>query len=168
MDNKTALRVRAKSIRKNLDITSLSNTAVQKIRELAPYKAAKNVLIFYPLKYEINVLELLKDDKNFYLPKVFEDKLLVCPYCDKLEKSYLNIYEPCSEPINPKIIDLVIVPGLMVDKKNYRLGYGGGFYDRFLVSNPQIVSVLPISKDLIVENLPIEEFDIPINYVISC
>ncbi len=168
MDNKTSLRIRAKSIRKNLDITSLSNIAVQKIRDLTHYKTAKNVLIFYPLKYEMNVLDLLKDNKNFYLPKVFEDELLVCPFCDKLEKSDLNIYEPCSEPINPKIIDLIIVPALMVDKNNYRLGYGGGFYDRFLASNPQIVSVLPISKELIVENLPIEEFDIPIDYVISC
>ena len=70
MDNKTDLRLRAKSIRKTLDIARLSENASEKIRQTELYKNVKNVLIFYPMRYEINLLELLKDNKNFYLPKV--------------------------------------------------------------------------------------------------
>lgn len=161
MDNKSDLRLRAKSIRKNLDIEVLSNVAVEKIRNLDIYKNAQNILIFYPMKFEINVLELLKDDKNFYLPKVKGENLLICPYefGDELSKSSLNIKEPCSNPITPNIIDLAVIPGLMVDKSNYRLGYGGGFYDRFLAQNSHIKTILPISKELIIEKLPVEKFD---------
>ena len=49
-----------------------------------------------------------------------------------MEISNFGIKEPCSEPVAPDILDLIIVPALMVDKNGYRLGYGGGFYDRFL------------------------------------
>ena len=168
MDNKTDLRIRAKSIRKNLDINSISLFFVEKIRQLDYYQKAKNILLFYPMKYEINLLPLLDDEKNFYFPKVYEEQLLICPYKkgDIVINSELNIKEPCSNPVNPQILDLVIVPALMADSQGFRLGYGGGFYDRFLAENPHVKTVLPIPEELYVEKLPRDEFDIPVDYVI--
>lgn len=166
MDNKTDLRVRAKSIRKTLDIARLSSLACEKVRELAIYKDAKNVLIFYPMRYEINLLALLKDDKNFYLPKVCGNELLVCPYSENLVKSELNICEPCSNPVGADVIELAIVPALMADKDGYRLGYGGGFYDRFLSANPHIKTIVPIAKELLIEKLPRDEFDVKVDYIL--
>ena len=129
-------------------------------------KNAQNVLIFHPMQYEISVLGLLKDTKNFYLPKVCGNELLVCPYSDKLEKSEFNVCEPCSNPVNADIIELAIVPALMADKDGYRLGYGGGFYDRFLSANPHIKTIVPIAKELYVEKLPRDEFDVKIDYAV--
>ncbi len=166
MDNKTDLRVRAKSIRKTLDIARLSDNAVNQIRQIKLYQNAQNVLIFHPMQYEISVLGLLKDTKNFYLPKVCGNELLVCPYSDKLEKSEFNVCEPCSNPVNADIIELAIVPALMADKDGYRLGYGGGFYDRFLSANPHIKTIVPIAKELYVEKLPRDEFDVKIDYAV--
>ena len=102
-------------------------------------------MLFYPTQYELDFRELLNDNKSFYLPKVSGKNLLVCPLTKQLKKSELNIYEPCSEPVDPKILDLVIVPALMADKNGYRLGYGGGFYDRFLpeCNNAFKMSVVP-------------------------
>ncbi len=170
MDNKTDLRIRAKSIRKTLDIGILSKNAISKIRQTSTYKSAKNVLIYYPMKFEINILELLNDDKNFYLPKVCDNDLEICPFAigDVLEKSDFNVFEPCSNSVNADILDLIIVPGLMADSKNYRLGYGGGFYDRFLSKYSQIPTILPIAKELLTDELPVEEFDIRINSIIVC
>ena len=74
--------------------------------------------------------------------------------------------EPCSNFINPRNLDLVVVPALMADKSGFRLGYGGGFYDRFLVENKTVKTILPIAKELIVEELPHEEFDIKIDEII--
>ena len=167
MDNKTDLRLRAKSIRKTLDIARLSENASEKIRQTELYKNVKNVLIFYPMRYEINLLELLKDNKNFYLPKVCGSELLVCPYSDKLVKSEFNVCEPCSNPVSAEIIELAIVPALMADKEGYRLGYGGGFYDRFLSGNPHIKTIVPIATELFVDKLPRENCDVPVDYVLK-
>ena len=168
MDSKINLRIKAKSLRKNLDIYKISSLAVSKIRESDVYISAKNVLIFYPMRYEINLLDLLDDDKNFYLPKVYDKKLFICPFKkgDKLVKSCFNVNEPCSEPVDAKILDLIIVPALMVDKSGYRLGYGGGFYDRFLTNNPSIKTIVAIPKELYIEELPVENFDKKIDYII--
>lgn len=170
MDSKIDLRIKAKSIRKDLDISKISSLAVFKIRDVEVYKSAKNVLIFYPMRYEIDLLALLDDDKNFYLPKVCGEKLFICPFQkgDKLQKSAcFNVNEPCTDPEDADILDLIIVPALMVDKYGNRLGYGGGFYDRFLDENPFIKTLVPIPKELFVDNLPIENFDKKIDIVIS-
>ena len=161
MDNKTDLRIWAKSIRKTLDLASVSSVIAGKIRKHEFYKNARNVMIFYPAKYEINLLSLLDDDKNFFLPKTDEDNLLVCPFKkgDKLIKSSFNIMEPSSKSCDASILDLVILPALMADKQGYRLGYGGGFYDRFLDKYSCIKTILPVAEVLFVENLPHEKFD---------
>lgn len=170
MNNKTVLRINAKELRKTLDMKSMSENLVQKIREHEIYKYSKHVLLFYPTKYEVNLLELLKDDKKFYFPRVKEKDLLVCPY-DKnvrLEKSKFNILEPCSNPVDAQILDLIIVPALMVDKEGYRLGYGGGFYDRFLSAlEDKVTTICPIPKELFTEKLPHDCYDIMVNIIVK-
>ena len=59
MDSKINLRIKAKSIRKILDISNISSLAVSKIREADFYKSVENVLFFYPMRYEINLLEVI-------------------------------------------------------------------------------------------------------------
>lgn len=170
MDSKIDLRIKAKSIRKYLNISKISSLAVSKIRDVDIYKEARNVLISYPMRYEIDLLALLDDDKKFYLPKVCGQKLFICPFKkgDKLEKSAcFNVKEPCTNPVDANILDLIIVPALMVDKSGNRLGYGGGFYDRFLEEYHSIRTLVVIPKDLFVEELPIEKFDRKIDIVIS-
>ena len=168
MDSKSDLRKKAKCIRKSLSIAEKSKIAIEKIRGNTLYIPAKNVLIYYPLRYELNLLALLDDEKNFYLPRVCGENLQICPFKkgDKLVTSSFNICEPCSNFINPRNLDLVVVPALMADKSGFRLGYGGGFYDRFLVKNNTVKNILPIAKELIVEELPHEEFDIKIDEII--
>ncbi len=165
MKSKTDLRIYAKEIRKSLDIKAISENLVDLIRQSDIYKLAKNVMIFYPKKDEIDLRNLLNDDKNFFLPKVYEDSLLVCPYTQELELANYNIMEPCSDPVNPSVLDLVIVPALMVDSQGYRLGYGGGFYDRFL-KTCHVKTLVAMPKELLVDKLPHDEFDVKIDEII--
>ena len=169
MVSKTDLRIRFKQERKTIDLELVSDFLTNELRKKDYYKNSKNILIFYPLKYEINVLKLLDDNKNFYLPKVCNDKMLVCPYykSDRLTLSNLKIKEPCTDPINPVELDLVVVPALSVDKFNYRLGYGGGFYDRFLEEYKNLKSVCLIHRKFVVERLPIESFDRKVDFIIT-
>lgn len=167
---KSELRKKAKSLRSSLDIENLSEQISHRILQMPEFIRAKNILLYHPLDNELNLLGLCSCDKNFYLPRVEDKNLKVCPYgCDiLLEKSKFNIQEPCSKPVAAEILDFVIVPCLMADKHKFRLGYGGGYYDRFLKTlKPDCVKVSAIPSALLVEKLPVEEFDIPVDFVVS-
>ena len=168
MNNKQQLRRWAKEERKNFDIAKISSELVQKLKATDEYKQAKNIMIFYPLKDEIDLLELLEDsNKSFYLPKIDGENLLCCPFNKGAElcESCFKTKEPISKPVVKDLIDLVIVPALAVDKNNYRLGYGGGFYDRFL-SGVNIAKIVCIPKELLVETVYPEKHDIKIDKII--
>lgn len=168
MDNKTDLRRSAKELRKTLPLTEISDKLADLVRYSDSYISAKNVMLFYPTRYEIDLRKLLTDEKNFYLPRVKEKDLKVCPYKlgDELEKSEFNIFEPTSKAVDKNILDLVIVPALMIDDEGYRLGYGGGFYDRFL-KDFKVKTICAIPKELRTKHLPHEDFDISIDEIIS-
>ncbi len=163
MQDKKELRKYAKKVRKSLDIPLISEKIVKKIQALDVYKRAKNVMIFYPLEFEIDLTPLFEDDKKFFLPKVTGDNLSVCPYTqeDKLVISAFNTLEPLTEAVSAQILDVIFVPALMADKFNNRLGYGGGFYDRFLAQcPPRTVKIVAVPSALIVDEIPFESFDI--------
>ena len=168
MENKTDLRIKAKTIRKGLDIKNISKKLCEKILDMPEYQKAKNVMIFYPLVDEIDLLSLASDKKNFYLPRVKDDDIEVCPYKngDELVIGKYNILEPKNDTVSPDVLDLVIVPAIMADKNNNRLGYGKGYYDRFL-NKVTATILLPLPKELIVENLPVEPFDKKVDVVVT-
>lgn len=168
MQKKTELRKTAKELRKNLNIKDISHKICEKIRALEEFKNAQNVMIFYPLKDEIDLLELLDEGKNFFLPRMTGLNLNVCPYKkgDKLEVKQFGVKEPKTHPVAPKLIDLIIVPALMVDSKNYRLGYGKGFYDR-LITKTNAKTVVGLPKELFIEELPTEAHDKAVDIVIT-
>ena len=169
MDDKNELRIWAKNLRKQFNIHEVSEILAEKIRNNPRYLNSKNVMLFYPMKYEINLLSLLNDNKNFYLPRVNGYDLEVCPYSegDKLVKSEFGVLEPLNEAINSSILDIVIVPALLVSKDGYRLGYGGGFYDRFIAKfGNNFKTIVPICKELIIDSLPVEDYDKKIDCII--
>jgi len=91
---------------------------------------------------------------------------------DELEPGYYNILTPKQEfirYIDPSEIDLVIVPGAVFDREGYRVGYGGGYYDKFLSSKiRKDISKIAIAFDLqIVDKVPREEHDISVDYIIT-
>jgi len=146
---------------------SLSLILAEKLKQTEEYKNAKNIMIFYPLKDEVNLLSLLDDEtKTFYLPKIDGDNLLCCKYSkgEPLCESSFYTKEPVSENICTP--DLVVVPALAVDKNKYRLGYGKGFYDRFL-KNSHAITIVCTPKELLVESVFPQAHDIHVNLVIS-
>lgn len=171
MSDKNELREKAKKIRKLLDMESISSKIVNTMRETEIYDAAKNIMIFYPLQDEINLLPLLKDiDKNFYLPKVSGDDLLVCPYKegDQLSVSSFNTQEPLTQPVDPDVLDMIFVPALLADKKFHRIGYGRGFYDRFLNKHAlKAIRIVPVPSVLVVDELPSDEFDAQFDVILD-
>lgn len=149
------------------ELDRVSKLITDRIFNLDAFLNAKNVMLYYPLKSEINLLGLFESkDKNFYFPKCDKDNLLVCPcssLCEDFEENKFKIKEPKSAHIEDiSHIDIIFVPALCVDKSLYRLGWGAGFYDRFFSSsNSDAKKIAVISEKLICEKLPADEHDIP-------
>ncbi len=167
--SKEAIRKQAKAIRSRLDMNKISSELIIKVKNTSEYKNSKNIMIFYPLKDEVNLLDLLNDNsKNFYLPKINGKNLLCCPYKsgDRTCLSCFKTCEPLSEPCSKNQINMVIAPALACDKNNFRLGYGGGFYDRFLRDfNGTKITCIP--KELMFETIYPEKHDIALDLVIT-
>ena len=167
--NKQNLRKWARGKRKELDMEKESSILAEKLVQTEEYKRAKNVMLYYPLEKEVNLLSLLNDEtKNFYLPRIKVESLECCKYSsgDELCESCFHTLEPTCNACSKQEIDLVIVPALAVDKNNYRLGYGGGFYDRFL-KDFKGFKIVCIPEELIVENVYPEKHDVKIDLIIS-
>ncbi|WP_368652084.1 5-formyltetrahydrofolate cyclo-ligase [Ornithinibacillus sp. 4-3] len=88
---------------------------------------------------------------------------------DQLESVYFNLLEP--KPVKENRlakdqIDLLFVPGLIFDEDGYRIGFGGGFYDRFLVDFPNKTISL-ISHKQLIDAVPKEKYDISVQHIIT-
>ena len=87
----------------------------------------------------------------------------------ELESVYYGLLEPIvseTESVSPEEIDLVVVPGLAFSKDGYRLGFGGGYYDRFL-ANYQGNTVSLAFENQMVPEVPVESHDIPVQKIVS-
>lgn len=171
--DKQSLRQYAKNVRNIANSSQISTLICENIRKTQEFKNAKNIMIYYPFGSEINILELLKDtSKNWILPKVTGDNLDVYFYSqgDILSENQWKIPEPCLEnkKTDKKVIDMVILPGLCADKKGYRIGYGLGFYDRFLRFVPRrCVKLIPVVSELFLDEVPKDLWDESLDIVIT-
>ncbi|MFD1038488.1 5-formyltetrahydrofolate cyclo-ligase [Virgibacillus byunsanensis] len=88
---------------------------------------------------------------------------------EQLEVVYYGLLEPKPDEVNKidkKLIDLLIVPGLLFDSYGYRIGFGGGYYDRFLIDFPN-ETVSLFSAEQLMEEVPTEPFDIAVKHLIT-
>ena len=167
--DKQLLRKWARGKRKELDMGAISSILAEKLVQTEEYKNSKNIMLFYPLPDEVNLLLLLKDrTKNFYLPRIKGDELECCSYKtgDVLCESCFHTQEPICNACIKSNIDLVIVPALACDRHGFRLGYGGGFYDRFL-KDYNGIKVCCIPNDLLLETVYPEKHDIKMDLTIT-
>jgi len=94
----------------------------------------------------------------------------ITSFDDLCEGSY-SIGEPkkeCVRYVDARLLDIIIVPAIAYDKRGYRIGYGGGYYDRFLSSLKDHAITIGIAFDMqIVDEIPVEPFDVPVDMVIT-
>lgn len=103
------------------------------------------------------------------LPKEKKMDFRILDRFDQLESVYFGLLEPIeskTEKVEPKEIDLMIVPGLGFDKDGFRLGVGGGYYDRFLQYYSGSTLSLAFEEQM-VDDIPKEAHDIPVAKIIT-
>lgn len=141
------------------------------------FKKAKTVLFYLSKEGEVQtdlmIKEALKLGKKIALPVIKVDKKEIIPCLLqnplKLQRGPYGIQEPREkESVSCKEIDLVIVPGVAFDRNNYRLGRGGGYYDKLLKKiSPHIPSFGLAYRCQIVKSLPHTFHDEPVSKVLS-
>ena len=103
------------------------------------------------------------------VPKVLGDEMIFI-YMDDLtavEKGYAGIPEPVANgPAADDPTALVLMPGLAFDPQGHRIGYGGGFYDRFLAAEPNHPTLALCYDFQMLDHLETESFDIPVDCVL--
>jgi 5-formyltetrahydrofolate cyclo-ligase len=177
MDNadKPALRQWAKKQRALLDMASLSEQLVTRLRELPECVAARHLLLYLAMPGEINVEALIDTERQWYVPRCAPKRRLAVheyvPQVTPMRAGPFGIREPDPELVdetNPAVLDLVIVPALLFSWNRERLGYGGGYYDRFLPNlSTECLTIGVMPNALVMPTLPTDAWDIPLDIVLT-
>ena len=149
----------------------------QKLKELflatEQYSRAKTIYGYLPYNQEVRTVPILQqaldDGKRIAVPKVYGDEMKFIYLTDltQVAEGYAGIPEPVADgPVADDPTALVLMPGLAFDKEGHRIGYGGGFYDKFLTKEPEHPTVALCYGFQISEELPTEEFDVPVDLVL--
>ena len=154
-------------------IVEKSEKLGQLFAESELYKNAKSIYGYLPYNQEVRTVAMLeqamKDGKRVAVPKCYGDEMrfLWMDDLSKVEKGYANIPEPIAdEPIADDPTALVLMPGLAFDPQGHRIGYGGGFYDKFLAGEPTHPTLALCYDFQMLDHLETEEFDIPVDTVL--
>ena len=137
------------------------------------YRQAKTIYGYLPYNQEVRTVPMLEqalaDGKRVAVPKVYGDEMKFIYLTDltQVETGYAGIPEPVEDgPVADDPTALVLMPGLAFDREGHRIGYGGGFYDKFLAAEPTHPTLALCYGFQMVEQLPVEEFDIPVDVVL--
>ena len=141
---------------------------------LEQYKKSKTVMFFVSFNSEVHTHEMIKEalkNKTVVIPKVEQHEIepsIILDFDNLVPSSKLGILEPIEAmKIAYKNIDLVLVPGIVFDKHGHRIGFGLGFYDRFLQKVSKSIKVGLAFDFQVVDRIPHEEHDVPVNFIVT-
>lgn len=183
MRTKSEIRKEILSIRNILDINDAatkSSIIIKKLKNTDEYKNSTNIMVYMDFKNEVNtktfIEEALSEGKKIIIPYTDMEKVEIIPVeikdFDDLVMCKFGYLEPKKEKINNpfdvKLIDLVVVPGVVFDKKKNRVGFGKGYYDRLLINRKTSAKAIAIAYEFqVLEEVPAEEHDIKMDMIIT-
>ena len=189
--NKTALRTQMLQLRSQLKPKFLENSAKRiggQVAVLQAFKDAKVIMMYHSfrgeagthplLQYSLNIgktvvlpITVKTDSQSEGVPPVYHLEAYAVPSMEALKPGAMGIMEPdplqCT-PVDPSDIDLIIVPGVAFDAVGGRIGYGKGYYDRFLPQLRDDVPVIGLAYDFqVLPRVPQEATDIRMDLIVT-
>ena len=138
----------------------------QVIRNLKEYKNARTVMLYMPIQNEIDVTRLMSDDKLFVVPVVDGDNMYPC-ITGEMEKGTFGVPEPIDKEVFDKNkIDVVIVPGVAFDKEFNCMGFGKGYYDKFL-EKTNMVKIGICHAFQMLDGIPSDDRDVKMDIIVT-
>ena len=182
--DKAGLRRRCRQIREAIGterVRASSQAVCDHVSDWPTFQQAGTVLSFLAFRNEINLLPLVEDrpDKLWLMPRVVEGRelkpdqrpyLVLHPYDPMcLKRHRYGMMEPQSTlpVIEPREVDVVLVPGIAFDRQGGRLGFGGGFYDRLLPLTDRADRVGVTYEELVIDVVPMEPWDCRVEWLVT-
>jgi len=157
----------------SFDFMKIASEKIQnRLKKINAFRDSQKIGVYYPIGSEILtqdiIQELLSKGKDVFFPKVVGENMEFRKIIDfsSLEKGSFDIMEPKDDCQIDNDLDVVLVPTVGISPIGVRLGYGHGFYDRFLAEHKITTISLTFEKQ-IVKNIPKSEHDIMIDWIIT-
>jgi 5-formyltetrahydrofolate cyclo-ligase len=153
-------------------VREASNVIVQSLSRLPEVVEAPSIMLYLPLQThnELDITGIMNHLKaEFYVPVVRDGQMYPCSYkpgITMLHKGAFGVMEPVDVIIPTEMPRLVICPGLASDVNGGRLGYGKGYYDRYLSMNSATV-IFPIMDAFVFPEIPVDEFDVKADVIVT-
>ena len=157
----------------SFDFMKIASEKIQKkLKKINAFRDAQKIGVYYPIGSEILtqdiIQELFSNGKDVFLPKVIGENMEFRKITDfsSLEKGSFDIMEPKEDCEIDNELDVVLVPTVGISPSGVRLGYGHGFYDRYLAEHKSVTISLTMEKQII-KKIPKSEHDIMIDWIIT-
>lgn len=173
---KKAIRKQVFAARKahtDQQIDDWSRKIAETVTALPEYSNSRRILAYADYNHEVMTKYIIEaawnDGKEVAVPKVVGQDMVFYKLTDfaQLEKGYFGIPEPARGEIVQWEEALMIMPGVAFDRQNHRVGYGGGFYDRFLEKHPYITRVAVAFEFQMMSEVPVEPTDISPEIIVT-
>ena len=174
--DKPALRQYIRTLKQQMteaEIDQKSQLLCSMLLDSDLYRNAKSIYGYMNYNQEVRTQDLLKqairDGKRVAIPKCYgkEMRFIWIDDLSQTVKSSCGIPEPIHDtPVADDPTALVLLPGIAFDATGHRIGYGGGYYDKFLAVEPNHPSVALCYDFQLLKQLPTDEYDIPADLVL--
>ncbi len=155
------------------DLMKIASKQIHRnLKKISEFRLANSIGIYYPIGSEVPTQDILQEaisnGKDVSLPKVIGEELEFRKIKDfgDLEKGSFDIMEPKDGCEITEKLDIIIVPTVGISRDGYRLGYGYGFYDRFLSKLNAITISLTYAKQ-VVKSVPSSDEDVRIDWIVT-
>ncbi|MBM2852951.1 MAG: 5-formyltetrahydrofolate cyclo-ligase [Candidatus Nitrosotenuis sp.] len=155
------------------DFMTIASKQIQRnLKKIETFRNAEKVACYYSVGSEVRTLDIIQqmisEGRTVALPRVIDEDLVFCAVknFEELQKGEFGIMEPRKNCPIVEDFDVILVPAVAMMRTGQRLGYGRGYYDRFLSKHKTPTIALEYSR-LVVRNIPKSEGDIPIHWVVT-
>lgn len=166
---------------KNYDLKIKSKIITQKFLDSDFYINSDIIMVYINFGSEVITRDIIdsafKDNKRVVIPisnpsdKSITVSEITSNYINELEVGTYGVLEPKKEfvrKVEKSIIDIILIPGVAFDLNGWRIGYGAGYYDRFLKTEPFDIPKLAVSFDIqLIDNAYHLSHDVPVDYIIT-
>lgn len=172
MKSKAYLRQEFKEKRSNIEgRASKDKMILRLLKNFIEKRQGQSIALYQPIFSEVDVRPLVKDlfeeGKTVLLPRVEKDEIIFVRFEgeERLKKGAMGILEPVG-PLYEGEIQIMLVPGLVYNRQKFRIGYGKGYYDRYLLRHEKIESVGCFYSELEAEFLG-EKRDVMLKWIVT-